>query len=140
MEANIVLVENPTRAMWRAIAEPLARYHEEQVGQRADHQLVVMTLAADHSDEISGGLWATTAYANLHLNCCSFLPNSEVADLARDCSSLPSKRQRGGVVVRHGWRRTVSVPRRFTNTAATPASASYPITQWVIRAYSCANH
>ena len=67
MEANIVLVENPTRAMWRAIAEPLARYHEEQVGQRADHQLVVMTLAADHSDEISGGLWATTAYANLHI-------------------------------------------------------------------------
>jgi len=67
MEANIVRVENPTRAMWRAIADPLARYHEEQVGQRADHQLVVMTLAAEHSDEISGGLWATTAYANLHI-------------------------------------------------------------------------
>jgi len=67
MEANIIRVENPTRAMWRAIAEPLARYHEEQVGEPADRQLVVMTLTAEHSDAIAGGLWATTAYANLHI-------------------------------------------------------------------------
>ena len=105
MEANIVRVENPTRAMWRAIAEPLARYHEEQVGQRADHQLVVMTLAAEHSDEISGGLWATTAYANLHIELL-FVPaelrsrglGTRLLELAeqeaarrRCCAALPDR-------------------------------------------------
>ena len=66
MAPRIVPLENPTRALWHTIAEPLARYHEEQVGQPANHRTLALALETDDGD-IVGGLWGAIAFANLHI-------------------------------------------------------------------------
>ena len=66
MEAGIVPIDNPTRAIWHAIADQLSRYHEERVGQPANHQTLVLALQGVGVDTI-GGLWGAIAYANLHI-------------------------------------------------------------------------
>jgi GNAT superfamily N-acetyltransferase len=66
MEARIVPIDRPTRAMWNAIAYPLSRYHEERVGQPANRQTLVLALQDAGVDTI-GGLWGAIAYANLHI-------------------------------------------------------------------------
>jgi len=74
MEAKINLVDTPTRAMWRAIAEPIARYNEARVGQAGNHLPLVIALEGFDDNEVVGGLWGTTAYSNLHIELM-FIPD-----------------------------------------------------------------
>jgi len=69
---NIQPIDSPTRAMWHAIAEPLARYNETLAGPSHRMLLVYGLMEAD---ELIGGLWGITSYRHLHIEML-FIPQS----------------------------------------------------------------
>ena len=74
MEATVSYIDSPTRAMWRAIAEPLALYNEALAGRSGHHMPLVLVLRSN-TDAIIGGLWSRISFTYLHIEML-FVPEA----------------------------------------------------------------
>jgi GNAT superfamily N-acetyltransferase len=74
MEATVSYIDSPTRAMWRAIAEPLALHNEAPAGGSGHHMPLVLVLRSN-TDAIVGGLWGRINFSYLHIEML-FVPEA----------------------------------------------------------------
>ncbi len=78
MKPKIVMPENPTPEMRKAIVDPLISFNRAQVGS-FEYQALAILIQHPQTDEILGGLWGGSQLAQLHIDLL-FIPESMRGD------------------------------------------------------------
>ncbi len=67
MEPKIVMPENPTPEMRKAIVDPLISFNSAKAGS-FEYQALAILIQHPQTDEILGGLWGGSHFAQLHID------------------------------------------------------------------------